>query len=284
MPSFGPPGEQSRLASLIKGLLQDMNDYKLFAGISQDRLQKIRRRIAQDLEDDLRRELTPKIRQQLESDFKEKLKQAKEKARQDLEEKRTSPKSIQVFKSYAREVELDATTQALVASSSADKAEVKVGPAKRVYSLWITTFLVCIAATTACVALGANPMLALVSELGMLVSFIMALFLHSRPHQLEEEVRRHRKVSSDYMILADQAKAGRITMENATEKELKSHIESLRRHKDSLDSDYHPRIDEVMQTREQVKVRIQVEDPDYDRELFEEQLAAAEAENRKSKA
>lgn len=281
MASFGPPDSESSFSAKVKRLIEYMNDRRLFAGISAERLALIRKRIASEVEDELREMLTPKIRKQLEREFKNQaLKEARSIVQEEIQSARPSPEDLQAFKNYAREVEIDAEAQALIASRDADSASEQVPKIKRgqlINGLAIFWFMLAI--LYAVLAYGLSLAIAGLA-FGWVTTFVMAIVYANRRQDFEGLVKSRRKTSSDYLLLAEEARIARTVkcetlLDNITE--LNGLLSKLQQKKNDLDNDFHPSVDAVNDARAQVRLRIQTEDLDFEKEIFDQQLAEAEA-------
>lgn len=263
-----------------------MNDKRLFAGISAERLALIRKRIANEMENKLRQELTPEIRKQMEREIKSQaLKEAHSIILKEIRSARPSPEDLQAFKNYAREVGIDAEAQALIASRDADSASEQIPKIKRGQLInGLATFWFTLAALYAILVQGSPPLTIAGLVFGCATTLVMALVYTNRRTDFEDLVESRRKTSSDYLLLAEEARlAQTVKCETLSEDnvfELNALLSDLQRKKHRLDDDFHPSVDAVHSARAQVRLRIQAEDLNFEKEIFDQQLAEAEARHK----
>lgn len=264
----------------------------LFRGVSAVRERKIRRKVADELREEIVTELRPIIREQVEDEVQgEMYDKARDDVKAELDAEAPDARQREAFRHFVQETEIDAHAQAAVASGDADRLTSRVRWSRRLFG-----------PLPYMVLLGAAPVLyAVLQYVGallsvefigvaafLLVAFLMILWTNIMRHsRCEDEARRFYKIASEYRIMAERAKTFRIV--HAERLETKSRIDELtaqlRKHKNQLDEKFHPSIASVDVARESVRGRIMAEGPvalrfedDFDDRLEEAQAEAAQAE------
>ena len=255
-----------------------MSGVSLWSNISAKRAAKIRATVVEEVREELTAKLTPKIRQQVKDELWDKArKEAQQTAEQDLLKKAPSERERSGFIELVKETELDAHAQATTASGSGDKWSSKAQWSRRLWGPWPWVLI-----------LGALPALYGVfrtvgsclsvefigAAVGLLVALGVSWVLTWRHQQYDEEAKRLYKIASDYLVLAERARAFRLVHAERmwSKARLDDLTEQLRKSKVELDNKYHPRIEEVDQARESVRHRIAIESVDIE-EDFDERLA-----------
>jgi len=254
----------------------------MWTGVSKKREAKIRREVEKQVKELLVEELTPVIREQITEEIGD---EAYQKAKADLQKEaetlKPEPRERAAFREFVREVELDAHAQATVASNEADIADKALRRSRRWMNplgyLLLLTILPAAYMTYATFGLG----LALGATVAtMLIALgIIAGTNSSRHERLTKRFKAKRKVASDYLIVAEQAKAYRTVHAERldTKRKLDQLTTDLQTKKARLDQDHWPQVESLHSARETVRHRIEV--PKYQAfDEFDEQLAEAEAE------
>lgn len=247
--------------------------------ISEERAARIRAEVKAEVRDEIVAELTPAIVDQIKEELWEKaLKRAKMEVRNEMLAEAPTGRLKESFLEFVRETELDCHAQATVASNSADQLEAQSKWAKRFTAPlpWLTV-------------LGALPALYVALQhfgsylsLGFIMTVVAALVIFSGTLKLSwqhgnQEPEKLRKISSDYLVLAERAKSFRLVRAERMDSKarLDELTEQLRKSKVELDNQFHPRVDEVEAARESKRFRVaDLVDPRRD---FDERLAEAEA-------
>lgn len=254
-------------------------------GISDDRKQRIRAEITDEVRDDLKAALTPQIEAQVEQALWDKaFADARKTIESELAAEKPTARERKAFRKFVEEVELDCHAQATVASAEADRDERQLRWSRRVFNTLIGF-----------VGLGTLPTLyalynyfgnvkhpgVIVAALTLVATFITLCATTTNRHErLERRAKNSRKVSSDYLVVAERAKTCRLVRAERldTKKELDKLTEDLSSKKSYLDDKFHPRTEDLHLARDSVRVRIDTQPPFHDFDDFEERLRTAEAE------
>ena len=265
--------------------LAEMEDRLMWSGVSKKREAKIRRTIEAELKDRLVEELTPVIRKQVEDEIRD---EAVQEARRSLAEEARkavpSPREREAFQAFVREVELDAHAQATVASTEADKAETTLRLSRRWRNSFAYILLLTLlpAAFLAYQAFGLSLAMGAVVVTMALTLLVLAASNSNRHEGLQKRFNTKRKVSSDYLLIAERAKALRLVQAERldTKKSLDQLAEDLQSKKAQLDRDHWPRVDDLYNARDSIRTRISIEEEkvrvfdDFDERLEEAQADA----------
>lgn len=235
----------------------------LKARFTQEVRVKILDEVKANYKGEYERELRPQIqaeigaeeRKKAEAELGEKMRQ---KAREDLLKDKASARERQAVRAFAREVELDALTNARAASTSADSLErnytwqmvfrrplfhgLLFGFVPAAYELWQR--------------FGPDP-LRLASILGpWFIAFIVVAVINSDFRTLRlEAIRKHRKIGGAFAKIAEQAKRLRMveSQSELSRRELREALDSLARAKDSADHDFTPSLDTLDESRKKIR-------------------------------
>lgn len=264
----------------------------MWSGVSKKREAKIRRAIEEELKDRLIEELKPVIRLQVEAEIRD---NAFKEARKELETeaKRAVPtvREREAFQAFVREVEVDAHAQATVASTEADKADLTLRRSRR----WRNTLAYLLLLTILPVAFLAYQAMGLSLATGAVVTSmalalcVLAITNSNHHNELIKRFNSKRRVASDYLLVAERAKALRLVQAERldTKTSLDKLAQELQSKKADLDERHWPRVDDLYNAQDSVRARISIEETkvrvfdDFDDRLEE---AQAEADAAKSQA
>lgn len=312
MVSFGGGG--NAVDSLT---LKEVEEAKTY-GLSNNQYVRIRETFEMRLRDKLRdlvkkevyssaeKELRKTIRQEVETEirasFEEKLGtdlRAKVRAELEAEAQKLTPnqKERTTAKEFIREVELDSLTQAHAASGIADETEVYLASARKVRSPLFYASLISFIPTLLYLNMAkgwdfshANLWAAMGT---MVVAFITICVSNDAAYtRAKNVIDSHRKVSSDYWVLAEFAKKARMveTDAAASRSELANLTEKVSTLKANLDHHFHPSAVRVEKSRVAVKEQLITDmDPEkllrVDASAFDEALeeSSEQSETRQSR-
>ena len=252
----------------------------IWQGISKPRQVQIRAEVAQDLEDqleekrelmeqELRGEIRSAERQQMRREIEGELHREREAAA-------PSERQRQGFVDFVRDTEDDARALAQVASQRANSEERALHRSRWFFGPvpWLL-FAGALPALWAAF-IGASGVVGAIAVTALLVA-LMALIRNVQRHgRLERSVKADRRAASDYLIVAERARAYRqVHAERLESKQrITNLMERLQRDKEDVDQKFHPCAGELEEAKQSVRQqRIEV-DLDGD---FEERLAEAEA-------
>lgn len=230
-------------------------------------------RIRKELQKEIRRELSTEMRADIERKVRE---DVRRKARDELlaEQRSRAPSEDdrRAFVAFVEEVELDSYAQATMASRIADESD----QALTSRSGWATPLGIVLTlaapglvAALAHAGLDATWFWAAVSTLILVLGLVLiSTSRHQRQHR--DALERHRKISSDFLILAERAKAYRMVhAERLQEAEtLHELLEELRRAKERQDRTFHPSAPALEAARDYVRYRVETTlEPDEEDEV-----------------
>ena len=268
----------------------------LFRGVSAVRERKIRRKVAEELREEIVTELRPVIREQVEDEVQgEMYDKARQDVKAELDAEAPDARQREAFRHFVQETEIDAHAQAAVASGDADRHTSKARWSRRLFGP--LPYMVLLGAAPALYAIfqyvGVFQSFEFIGSAAfLLVAFVTLLVTNGFRHDHhDDEARKFYKVASEYRIMAERAKTFRIV--HAERLETKKRIDDLtaqlRKHKNELDEKFHPSIASVDQARESVRGRIMAEGPvalrfedDFDDRLEEAQAEAEAVEAAKA--
>jgi hypothetical protein len=231
----------------------------LFDGIDEAQAERIRRELGRELRKQLTEELRASLRASVEEEIR---KEARRDYEAELAARAPSPDDREAFQALVKEIQLDAYAQAHIASSVADEAEGALGRSRRVASpaanaLTIATPLVLMVIASVAEGFGfAFYALAITFALLLLTLVVTNLRRHLR---LESVMKRERKTASDFLVVAERAKAYRMVHAERLDsaEELAELLEQLRRDKERLDARHHVSANTLERTREAVRYRVE---------------------------
>lgn len=276
----------------------DEEDGFVWTNISKKRQTKIREAIRSELEEELKeqliKELTPVIHDQARQEIEdEALKSATAKVRKEMEEARPTNREREAFQHFVRDIELDAHAQAVVASNRASEANKGARWARR----WRTFRSLFLAALIGPALFAFYRFfqvhwdhLGIVAAV-MLVPLLVSLVAGRKSlEHLEKVDRTGRETASNYLRVADQAKAYRLMHAERldSKKELDKLIKDLGDRKDHLDSNHHLRVEDLYAAKDTIRGRIEMDEPkfrvfdDFDERLEEAQAESESAESVKA--
>lgn len=284
--------EKMTTAYALRRLLDDEeNEQEMWTGVSKKRQEKIRRAVEQEVKESLVEELTPVIRDQVRQEIEEKaLAKARKQAQREVVEGQPTARQREAFRNYVREVEVDAHAQATVASNKADRAERGLRWSRRFWGMLSTLYMMVLGP-----ALFAAHRFLQAQLFHLLMTFLVALVLwvillgvrSSRTGKAEESIKASRKVSSDYLRIADQAKSFRIVHAERIESKdkLGKLVEDLERQKSQLDTNHHVRVEDLYEAADSVRSRVELDADKYRiYDDFDERLEEIQAESEASEA
>lgn len=213
-----------------------------FDGIDPVQEQAIRRALKKEIRAELTEELSDEVRRQVERDVRD---ETRRDVLQEIAERTPTAAERDTFSAYVNEVRLDAYAQATMASEIADQDERQLTRSRQVISPLLTLLVVALpllALASARVLGGfSSPSFiaaALTACLGVLALWIARFRRH---HELEQRSRQHRRIASDFLIIAERAKAFAMVHAErlATTGELHEVLEDLRREKERHDRSFH---------------------------------------------
>lgn len=254
----------------------------LTTNISAERYAKLRQFIVSEVTEELQRKLTPKIRAQVEQELKDEvLQDTRRKLEREIDEAKPNPRERRAFQMFVHNVELDAQAQATIASKDAESAERSLKRSRR----WRTPLSYFLAVSALPLAYAAfhvfGPNLAfLVYALTFSIGFLLHLIGASSRHaRLEADVEKNLKTASEFLMLAEQAKAYRVVHAErlSNRKELDALVKEVQEQKDRLDKEYNPKVSELEAARESLRLRVAVEEPTILMDEFDGRLEEAEA-------
>lgn len=288
MVSLGPA---PKLVESGLRLLKGVFDMSLWYGISKEREDRIRTAVEAQVKKRIIDEVTPVIREQAERDVREK---AYRDARKDMENEARSavpePRERQAFREFVKEVEVDCHAQAAVASAEADKVERSLRRSK----FWRNSLAYLLLLGLGPVAYEAYALYGLSATSAVIVGtmaltlLVLAVTNGSRHRALAERFSSKRKTASDYLVVAERAKAYRLVhAERLQTKERLDHLTSgLRTDKEDLDKRHWPRVEDLHEARDSVRYRVedQARRPfdDFDERL--EEAVESEAQAKEGRA
>jgi len=288
MVSLGPaPKFVESGRRLLKGVL----DMSLWYGISKERERKIRTAVEAEVKKRIVEEITPVIRKQAEQDVRDK---AYRDARKDLENEARSAtpdqRETNAFREFVKEVEVDCHAQAAVASAEADRVERSLLRSRRWRNFLAYLLLLGLgpAGYEAYARLGLSVAAAVAVGTMALTLLVLALTNKSRHARMSNHVKSRRKVASDYLVVAERAKAYRLIHAERleTKDELDKLADSLQDRKEFLDERYWPKVEDLNAARDSVRYRIedQARRPfeDFDERL--EEAVESESQAREGRA
>lgn len=267
---------------------------RLWAGISSERQEAIYDYVVDEykpaLIESLREVIIEQITDELrETIAKEERKKAEVQARTDLAASAPSSQEREAFRTFVKEVELDSRAQATVASLRAEGQNTNLSWSRRLTNPLAYALL-----------LGAVPTLyyvltylaggAFKSPMFIAAAVTMALTLmtlgrtNSKRHaKLTKERDTKRSTMSQYLILAERAKAYRLV--HAERLETKEELDKLTRDlvhsKEQQDHKFHPNLKDLDEARDSVRRRfiteapLRILDDDFERRL-EDAIEGAE--------
>lgn len=251
----------------------------LFVNISAERQGRIRQHFTRQITEDLRTELAPLIREQVIQELRDEL---REEVVTEVHKGVPTLRERKAFQAFIREVELDAHAQASIASKDAERDDRKLKASRR----WRTPLLYTLIMLTL-------PYMFLLSKVALnptsfvfgLLTFLVGIVLLGvtstmRHRRLDESVRASLETASDYLIVTEQAKAGRIFhAERLNSKaELDKLVVDLQQKKDRLDRNFNPTVSDLETARASVRHRIAVEEPAVLMDEFDNRLAEVESQ------
>lgn len=245
-----------------------------------ERKSAIRKMIESELRPRLVEELTPVIREQTEQDVRDRI-------RRDLEreaaEAAPGSRERKIFRDFVKEVEIDAHAQATVASASADDADGTLRRARAWRNPLAYFLLLAIGPMgyEAYLTRQSSPLFIFLTAMAALFLCYFAIASGVMYEDLRKKFREMRKVASDYLVVAERAKAFRMVHAERieTRKEMERALRDLSSEKEKLDRKYCPRVEDLHQARDSVRVR--VEEPRFRVfEDFDERLEEAGEESR----
>ena len=266
---------------------------ELWSGISKKRQARIRREIEEELKENLIEELTPVLAEQAEQNVRDQaerdaLIRAKKELREEAEEARPTGREREAFQDFVRQIEVDCHAQAVVASNRADQNDRDASWSRWLrgaLALAVTAALVFTAYATLSVW-GFAPVTAIASGVaGLVLLFILISNFRARRRFEKASVKR-RKTASDYLVVAERARAFRTVHAERLEsrRELDGLVKRLQDDKEKLDQDHHLRVEDLYAAQDSVRSRVSLEDipslDDFDQRLEEAEAEALEAESR----
>jgi hypothetical protein len=230
-----------------------------FDGIDPVQEQAIRRALEKEIRLELKEELSADIRRKVERDIRA---ETRHDVLAEIAERTPSDEDRETFASYVNEVRLDAYAQATMASEVADHADATL----EVSRSWATPLTVVLLVALPLLFGFGSRWLGGFYSAGFVATAIAASLFFTvfavstlrRHHRLEREVRANRKIASDFLIIAERAKAFAMVHAErlATRTELDELIEDLRKDKERQDRAFHPSAPQLEAARERVRPRI----------------------------
>lgn len=230
-----------------------------FDGIDSDQRRRIvaevRKELRRTVEDEVRERLTRQITEQVRRDTR------REVARE-IEERAPTEAERQRFVDYVEDVELDALALASLASGVATRAEEELARAQRrsVPVAWALALAAPTIIWASARSLGGatSAFAAVLATLTLALVFLTATNLR-RHGRLTSHAAEHRRIASDYLIVAERAKAYRMVHAEriAEAAELDVRLAELRKLKEARDEAFHARSDEVEAARLEARRRIE---------------------------
>jgi hypothetical protein len=244
-------------ASAPAGGCSTCGEVGVFDGIDPDRAQAIKDAVARDLRLRITEELKESIRRQVESDVRSRTERD---VLRRIEERAPSDDERSAFRAFVEEVRVDAYAQAILASDIADEAEAR-GPrygSRLILALVVIAPIVMLGFST----LGGWTFLAAASTF---VIALAALGVHNlrRDAALGRRARQHFQIASEFLILAERAKAFMMVHaeRTASSEELHRLLEDLRRDKERQDRLFDPSVHALEEARERARARIDADAP-----------------------
>lgn len=240
---------------------------------------RIKKEITREARRDLTEEITAEVRDRVETDIR---KEARRDFEREYRARAPSPEHRRSFRSYVREVQQDAYAQATVAARHAEQAESALDRSRSVATPASYAMTIALPFTASILASWTGGLSAtFLAALATCVIAWLALVVSTvrRHGRLEAEIKAARKVSSDYQVLTERAKAYRMVHAERIDsaEELHRVLEELRLDKERLDGESHLGATEIEAAREMIRYRIEELDEDADAAAVEEADAEAEA-------
>ena len=231
----------------------------IFDGIDAERQERIRVELGREIRRNLSEELRASLRQQVEEDVR---RESRRELLVELSERAPSEEERERFRAFVREVEIDAYAQATLASGTAHGAEQALARSRR---LWIPmAYLLALASPLATWAAHSLVELSAAAFTAFVVTLLLALLLlisrnAGRHHALERRIKQHRRIASDFLIVAERAKAYRMVHAErlVSAEELAERVEELRLAKERQDRQFHPSATELETARTSARQRIE---------------------------
>lgn len=218
------------------------------------------KRLRRDLKEEVRREMTAevegKIRMRVEADIRKK---ARVDVLREIAESAPSEAQRDRFRAYVRDVELDAYAQATIASRIADDAEADL--AKEAQRTRPLRWGLVISAPVVFYAMSRfAPVNAAMVVIAVLAIAAAAFSVGGaqRRTRLQERTKVHRAIGSDFLIIAERAKAYTYVHADriASAQELQALVEDLRVAKEKQDRQFHASTSDLEAARQGVRHRI----------------------------
>ena len=234
-----------------------------FEGVDPVQEQAIRRALKKEIRAELTAELSEDVRRQVERDVRD---ETRREVLQEIAERTPTDAERDTFSTYVNEVRLDAYAQATMASEIAEAEEQQLKRSTEIISPLLTLLVVALPllALASAQVLGgftspAFIAVALTMGLGVLALWITRFRRH---HALDRRSREHRRIASDFLIVAERAKAFAMVHAErlATTGELHEVLEGLRRDKERQDRSFHASAPALEEARERVGPRIAIDD------------------------
>ena len=255
-----------------------------FDGIDPVQQEAIRRALSKEVKREVAEELRDDIRRRVEEDVRAETRQA---VLQEIAERAPTAGDRERFTDYVNEVRLDAYAQATLASDIADAASVRVNQSRK----WMVPVYGALLLMGPLFAEG-WPISGRYLLMGVAVALALLAMVATRAWRhasLDGDIAKHRKIASDFLIIAERAKAYAMVHaeRHLPAAELHELIEGLRRDKERQDRAFHPSAASLETARDEVRARFRLEARpriavDEDADEDEEQLAAPRKRRRTS--
>jgi hypothetical protein len=178
----------------------------------------------------------------------------------ELEQQEPTDDERQRVRDLVQDMELDAYAQATIASRIADDSAARLDVSRRWSSPLAYGFtLAFLPLVYALSVLEASTWAFAASTITLALALVMVLSSTFRRHtRLERSQSAHRKVASDYLIVAERAKAYRMlhVERSVSAEDLYQLVEDLRRDKERQDRSFHPTASELEAARAATRVRV----------------------------
>ena len=274
------------------------NKKRLWAGISSERQEAIYDHVVDEYKPALIESLREVITEQVAEDLRDTIAQeerekAKVQARQDLADSEPSSQERQAFRTFVKEVELDSRAQAAVASLRAEGQDSRLSWSRRLFNpLGYGLLLGAVPALYYALTFlaggnPASPIFLAAAATTALTLFTLWRTTAKRHHRLAKERDSKRETMSQYLILAERAKAYRLVHAERleTKEELDKLTNDLVASKEHQDGRFHPDLQDLDKARDSVRHRfiteapLRILDDDFEQRL-EEAIEDAEGDPR----
>ncbi len=234
-----------------------------FDGIDPIQQQAIRRALEKEIRTTVSAELNADIRARIEQDVRA---ETRQRVLQEVAERAPTREERERFIAYVREVRVDAQTQADLSSARAATADAQRSRSSRVAEPILAAGVVggpLIVHALAGWAALAGPALWVVITTLVLAYLALLVTSARRNHRLSNTVGEQAKLSSDFMIIAERARAFEMVHAErlTSSRELHDVLEELRRAKERQDQRHRPDTAALEKARSQARLRIDADTP-----------------------